>query len=146
MTGKFKTCALGLVLVFATTMIAVAAAPNLKEIMQGLRMATNDIADGLLTDDFDKVLAGANSIASHAQIPPQQIQRVAAELGSEMPAFKQMDTLVHDISVSIAAAANEKDRSRAITDYHRLLDGCFSCHVTYKVRVGAVLSETGNER
>jgi hypothetical protein len=119
---------------------ATAAEPNLKEIMQGLRDDVVEITDGLLTDDFTKVAHGAVRIANHARIPDEQIQLVAAELGAEMAAFKQMDTSVHDLSLSIAAAADEKDRNKAIADYQRMLRGCFACHAAYKDRVGAVLS------
>ena len=144
MTMKFFVRSLGIILVLAMVMATFAASDDLKEIMQGLREDTNAIADGLLTDDFEKVVIGANSIASHAQIPPEQVQLVAAELGSEMPAFKQMDILVHDLSLEIAAAAKEEDRERAIADFHRMLDGCFNCHAAYKTRVAVVLSDSAN--
>ena len=119
---------------------ATAAEPNLKIIMQGLRDDVVEVTDGLLTDDFSKVAHGAVRIANHAPIPSDQVQLVAAELGTEMAAFKQIDTLVHDLSLSIAAAAEEKDRDKAIADYQRMLTGCFACHAAYKDRVGAVLS------
>lgn len=138
-----------LLMVLSISMIALsatAAEPNLKEIMQGLRDDVVEIADGLLTDDFTRVANGADRIANHARIPADQVQLVAAELGTEMAAFKQIDTLVHDLSLSIAAAAKDKDRDRAIADYQRMLSGCFACHAAYKDRVGAVLSAaTGSE-
>lgn len=120
---------------------AIAAEPNLKEIMQGLRDDSVAVADGLLMDDFNMVAQGADSIANHAQIPPAQVQLVAAELGPEMPAFKQFDTTVHDLSLSIAAAARNNDREQAIADYQRMLTGCFGCHAAYRERVAAVLSD-----
>lgn len=57
-----------------------------------------------------------------------------------MAAFKQIDTSVHDLSLSISEAAEEKDRDRAIAEYQRMLTGCFACHAAYKDRVGTVLS------
>jgi cytochrome c556 len=129
----------------ATTLIADAADPSLKEIMQGLRIDSADVVDGLLRDDFEKVEAAALRIANHARIPPDQVQRVAAELGGEMPKFKQIDTLVHDLAVSIAAAARENDAGQAIEGYHRMLDACFACHVPYRDRVATVLSD-GDEQ
>ena len=142
---KFKRWTLSFALIFATTIVAMAATDDLKKIMQGLRVDTNAIAEGLLTDDFEKVIIGANNIANHAQIPSEQIQLVAAELGAEMPAFKQMDIQVHDLSVAIAAAAKEEDRARAIADYYRMLNGCFDCHAAYKTRVATVLSNAVND-
>lgn len=129
-----------LVLIFATTLIASAAAPNLKEIMQGLRDDSVEIADGLLIGDLDRVAEGATRIANHAQIPPEQVQLVAAELGPEMPTFKQFDTLVHESSLSIAAAAEEGNHDQAIADYQRMLTGCFACHAAYRDRVAEVLT------
>ena len=96
---------------------ATAADRELKEIMQGLRDDVVEITDGVLTDDFTKVADAALRIANHARIPPDQIQLVAAELGTEMAAFKQIDTSVRDLSLSIAAAAEEQDGDRAIADY-----------------------------
>ncbi len=66
---------------------ATAADTDPKEIMQELRDNVVEITDGLLTDDFTKVAEAALRIANHARIPPDQIQLVAAELGTEMAAF-----------------------------------------------------------
>ena len=144
MNMKFCVHLLSIISIPAMVTASFAAADELKEIMQGLREDTNAIADGLLTENFEKVVTAANSIANHAQIPPEQVQLVAAELGSEMPTFKQMDILVPDLSVAIATAAKGEDRERAIADYHRMLDGCFNCHAAYRTRIAAVLSSTSN--
>ncbi len=114
--------------------------PDLKTIMQGLRNDTVAMLDGLLTDDFDAVAVAANGIANHPSIPGDQVQLVAFELGPEMPAFKQFDQQVHDLSLSILAAAKEQDRARAIADYQHMLNGCLACHAAYKERVANVLS------
>lgn len=114
---------------------------SLKEIMQGLRNNVVDISDGLLTDDFELVARGAFAIAEHPRIPAAQVQLVAQELGPEMPAFKALDTVVHDLSLEISAAAGARDRAAAITAYQRMLDGCFACHAAYKDRVAVVLKE-----
>jgi cytochrome c551/c552 len=57
-----------------------------------------------------------------------------------MATFKQFDNSVHELSLSIAAAAEEKDRNKAIALYQRMLSGCFVCHAAYKDRVATVLS------
>ena len=119
---------------------AAAAEPNLQEIMQGLRTDVAEVTDGLLTDDFTKVAHGADGIANHARIPSEQIQRVATELGPEMATFKQFDNSVHDLALSIMAAAEEKDLNTAIADYQAMLTACFACHASYKDRVALVLS------
>ena len=126
------------------SVMAEAAEPNLKGIMQGLRDDVVAIADGLLIDDLDSVADGATRIANHERIPAEQVQLVAAELGSEMATFKQFDVSVHDLSLSIAAAAEKGDRDRAIADYQSMMSGCLACHAAYRERVAAVLSEPGS--
>jgi len=118
--------------------------PDLKKIMQGLRNNTVSMLDGLLTDDFDAVAVAANEIAHHPSIPGAQVQLVARELGAEMPAFKQFDQQVHDLSLSILAAAEEQDRDRAVADYQQMLNGCLACHAAYKERVAMVLNAAGD--
>jgi hypothetical protein len=129
-------------LIFAPSVSMSGEGSDLKEIMQGLRNNLVDISDGLLTDDFEKIAHGADAIAGHPQIPPSQVKLVAAELGSEMATFKQLDTLVHDLSLEITAAATTHDRDDAISGYQRLLEGCLACHGSYKERVAAVLIRT----
>lgn len=135
-----------LVLIFAPTVATTDDAMTLKEIMQELRNNIVNISDGLLTDDFELVANGAAAIADHPQIPPAQVQLVAAELGPEMPVFKQLDTLVHDMSIEIKAAATAGGRDAAISSYQRMIEGCFACHRTYKERVAAVLSQDAGSR
>ena len=113
---------------------------TLKTIMQGLRDNLVEISDGLLTEDFALVSRGASAIAAHPQIPAAQVQLVAAELGQEMPAFKQLDTLVHDLSLELDAAAKDSDWGAATSAYQQIFDGCLACHENYKARVVAALS------
>jgi len=140
MRAKTSFIFISIVLVLMTITGATADESNLKEIMQGLRNDSVAVADGLLTDDFSKVAQSADRIASHAQIPPAQVQLVAADLGPEMATFKQFDTTVHDLALSIAAAAENSDSNQAIADYQRMLNGCFGCHAAYRERVAAVLN------
>ncbi len=111
--------------------------------MQGLRDDVFVIADGMFVDDMDRVAQGAAGIAHHASIPAEQVQLVAAELGPEMPAFKQLDVRVHDLSMSIISAAESQDRERISTDFQQLINGCLACHTSYKERVANVLKAPG---
>jgi hypothetical protein len=117
---------------------------TLQTIMQGLRDNLVEISNGLLTDDFGLVDRGASAIANHPHIPPAQVQLVAKELGQEMPAFKQFDSRVHDLSVQISAAAKNGDRAAAISGFGEMVDGCLACHASYKDRVAAVLRDSAN--
>lgn len=137
---------LACVVLSALALANPASEPDLKEIMQGLRNNTVSILDALLIDDFDAVAVAANEIAHHPGIPPAQVQLVAKELGAEMPAFKQFDQQVHDLSLSILAAAKQQDRARAVADYQHMLNGCLACHAAYKERVSKVLSAASAQR
>ncbi len=145
-----STCRFGVglacVLLSALALADTPPEPDLKTIMQGLRNNTVSMLDGLLTDDLDAVAVAANGIASHPSIPGAQVQLVARELGPEMPAFKQFDQQVHDLSLSIMAAAKEQDRARAIADYQHMLNGCLACHAAYKDRVSKVLSNASGTK
>lgn len=129
-----------LVLLFSPTVAMAGDAPSLKEIMQGLRNSLIEISDGLLTDDFTLVSKGAASIAEHPKIAPAEIQLVAAALGPEMAAFKQLDTVVHDLSLEIGNAARALDGDAANSGFLRLIEGCLDCHRSYQERVAAALS------
>ncbi len=129
------------------TLLLTAAAPadtdagaDLKQIMQALQDNSVVLLNGLLVDNFAAVAEAAARIADHPQIPAKQVALVAAELGEEMGAFKQYDTLVHDLSLSIRSAALENNRSRAIADYQQMINTCLACHFSYRQRVADVLS------
>ena len=144
MKTHILTKAIGALLV-PLTALAVAAEPTqeptLKEIMQSLRDDVFTIADGMFTDDMDRIAQGASGIAHHPSIPGKQVQRVAAELGPEMQAFKQLDIRVHDLSMSIISAAKTQDRERISADFQQLINGCLACHTSYKERVANALKD-----
>lgn len=128
-----------LVLLLVPTVTLANNTITLQTIMQGLRDNLVEITDGLLNDDLEMVERGASAIAHHPHIPPDQVQLVASELGKEMPAFKQLDTRVHELSVQISTAASNGDRATAISGFGEMVNGCFACHDAYKDRVAAVL-------
>jgi hypothetical protein len=142
MNHKFSLQLIIAFIVLFSGLSATSAEPDLKGIMQGLRDDVVALVDGLLTDDLENVARAAKRIASHPMIPAEQVQLVAAELGQEMPTFKQFDTSVHDLSLSIAAAAEAQDRERVILDYQNMLANCLACHAAYKERVATVLAAT----
>lgn len=112
---------------------------TLKEIMQGLRDDLVKISDGLLVDDFAMIADGAKGIAEHPRIPTDQVKRVAAELGAEMAAFKQLDTQVHDLAIQAGAAAEASNRDAAFRRYQEIAASCLACHAAYKERIAGVL-------
>ncbi len=132
---------ISIVLLSAPMAILADEPTALQQIMQDLSDNLIEISDGLLTHDLELVANGAKAIAEHPQIPPEQVQLVARELGTEMPAFKQFDVRVHNLAVEIGAAASVGDRESAVSGFHRLVDGCLACHDAYKDRVSAALTQ-----
>lgn len=133
-----------LIMFFAIVVVpaaAVSGETTLKSIMQELRRNFVDVSDGFLLDDFDKVSEGAIAIAEHPRIPPEQVARVADELGAEMPVFKNFDVQVHELSLEMYKAAKERDRDAAVAAYQGMVAACFACHAAYRERVAAVLRE-----
>lgn len=113
---------------------------SLKSIMQELRNDTVLIMDAMLVDDMAAVADAAVRISDHPRIPPSQVSLVAAELGSEMAAFKQFDTLVHDLSEAMREAAENGDRVRTQKHFQDMIAGCMGCHSAYRPRVMSVLT------
>lgn len=137
--------AASLVLIFTSMFAMAGETTTLKDIMQELRDNLLEISDGLLTDDFEQIQRGATGIAEHPQIPAAQIKLVAAELGAEMPAFKQIDTLVHNLALEIGVAARGRDNVTAMSAYQRMIEGCLSCHSTFKRRITSALAEAPDQ-
>ena len=108
--------------------------------MQDLRNDTVLIMDAILIDDLDAIVDAAMRISDHPRIPPEQVSMVAAELGPEMAAFKQFDTLVHDLSLSVKDAAEEGDGARVQEHFQDMIAGCLGCHSAYRQRVSALLA------
>ena len=125
--------------IVALPAIAVPGETTLKAIMAGLRHNFIEISDGILLGDFGRVAEGALAIAEHPKIPPQQVERVADELGAEMPVFKNFDVQVHELSLELYTAATERDRDTAVSAYQRMVAACFGCHAAYRERVAAAL-------
>lgn len=139
MNRRILIRAASLILILVPLIAMTDDAPALKEIMQDLRNNLIEISDGILTDNFEQVARGAAAVAEHPQIAPAQVALVAAALGPEMPAFKQLDNVVHDLSLEIGAAAEALDRDAVISGYQQMFEGCVECHSTYKERVAAAL-------
>ncbi len=118
---------------------------TLKGIMQVMRQNFLDVSDGFLLDDFDKVANGALAIAEHPRIPEEEAQRVADELGPEMPVFKNFDVEVHELSLELYKAAQERDRVAALAAYQGMFAACIDCHAAFRERVAGVLGGDGCE-
>jgi len=132
-------CAICVIAVSTAAVSATSPEPSLKEIMQGLRVDLVEVTDGLLTGDFDQVVQAAARISQHPPISDAQAQLIASELGAEMAGFEQFDKIVHELSLSMTAAAKQRNRERTIADYQQMVNGCLACHTAYQSRVTAAL-------
>lgn len=140
MIARYLLCGLSLCVAATAGVAQQETGTSLKTIMQGLRNETVSIMDAMLVDDFNAVAEAAERISSHPRIPPDQVALVAAELGAEMAAFKQFDTLVHDVSVTLREAADDADRVRMQKAFENMIAGCLGCHAAYRQRIMSVLA------
>lgn len=113
---------------------------TLKHVMKGLLRDAQLISEGIYLQDFKSIEAAAQKIACHPTPSAEYKQKLAKNLGAEMGVFKTLDTQVHDSAVAIAKAANKKNMKLVVTEYHKLVDGCQSCHASFKKRVAEIMN------
>jgi len=123
----------------------LAPSGDLKTIMNGLLDDTKLLTEGIFLEDFSKIELAANNIANHPSIKIESKKKIVATLGKEMSFFKGFDILVHDSAVDIAKSTTTKDMTKIISNYHKLIDGCQSCHSQFKNRVSELLNQNIEE-
>lgn len=109
--------------------------PGLFSIMAGLEADMAQISRGLWMEDFDTIAAGADAVANHPRVPPEEFQRISGVLGEEMPAFGGMDTRVHDLAVRLADEARGGQLGAVLSTDAELRQACVSCHSTFRERL-----------
>jgi len=112
---------------------------TLKEIMQDLLKDTQQISEGIFTDDIKLVEKSAQQIANHPKVPMDTRTKLAKAFGPEMGKFKGFDMTVHNTAIAIEKAAKANDMSSVVSNYHQLIDGCQSCHNNFKIRASEIL-------
>jgi len=112
---------------------------TLKHVMRGLLNDSQQISEGIFLQRFNQIEQAALKIANHATPSIEIKQKLAKNLGPEMGVFKNYDIKVHDTATALAKAANEKDMKLVVIEYHQLVDGCQSCHGSFKKRVSKIL-------
>lgn len=111
------------------------ALPGLFSIMAGLEGDMAQISRGLWLENFDTVAAGADAIANHPRIPPEEFGRISGVLGEEMPSFGGMDMRVHDLAVRLAEEARREELDAVLSTDADLRRACVSCHSTFRERL-----------
>lgn len=116
----------------ASTRVAL---PGLFGIMAGLETDMAQISRGLWLEDFDTVAAGADAVANHPRVPPEEFQRISSVLGEEMPSFGGMDMRVHDLAVRLAEEARRGELGAVLSTDAELRQACVACHSTFRERL-----------
>ena len=104
------------------------------------------IADGIWYEDFVMVRRGADAIAGHARVLPEEMAAIQQALGDRFPAFVALDGTVHETSVEIGQAARHGDLQTVVSGYRTVQAGCVSCHTAFRVDVREALYSTGAQR
>lgn len=132
-------------LIFSTVVISSeqneSSKNRLQMVMLDLLRDTHSLTEGIFTEDFTLIESSAEKIANHPNPGPEILQQVKQTLGSEMTKFKIHDVTVHKAASSIVELAAKDDMSAILIQYHKMVDGCQSCHNNFKSRISAVLSK-----
>jgi len=104
-------------------------------IMQKLGTHMTALTYGLMTDDSAMVANGAESIAEHAPIAPEEIERIHGVLGTDMAEFERLDEAVHTASVRLRDAAAAGRTQDVLTLLGEVQRGCVACHSQFRERL-----------
>ncbi|NIT86808.1 MAG: cytochrome c [Gemmatimonadetes bacterium] len=111
------------------------ALPGLFSIMAGLQEEMGRVSRGLWLENLDTVAAGADGVANHPRVPPEEFQRISGILGQEMSRFGVMDMEVHDLAVRLADEARAGDLEAVLSTDGELRRACVACHTAYRARL-----------
>ena len=109
--------------------------PGLFGIMGGLEADMVQISRGLWLEDFDTIAAGADAVANHPRVPPEEFQRISDVLAAEMASFGGMDLRVHDLATRLAQEARGGRLGEVLATEGELRQACVSCHSTFRERL-----------
>lgn len=111
------------------------ALPGLFSIMAGLQSEMARISRGLWLEAMDTVAAGADGVANHPRVPPEEFRRIQGVLGEEMSRFGGLDGRVHDLAVRLAEEARAGDLDAVLSTDAELRRACVACHAEFRERL-----------
>lgn len=111
------------------------ALPGLFSIMAALQGDMAKVGRGLWLENMDTVAAGADGIANHPRVPPEEFETISGVLGQEMSRFGGMDMEVHDLAVRLAEEARRGDLEAVLGTDAELRRGCVACHSAFRERL-----------
>lgn len=108
---------------------------DLPVIMRLLMHDVHTINEGIYTENFDLIEAGASAINSHASISDESQKLLQETLEDRMSAFAEFDNRVHVYADSIKEAAAEQRMDRVLQHYRVMEMGCINCHSAFRDEV-----------
>lgn len=111
-----------------------APGPTLQQVMVELDRNLQAATGAISREDWAGVVQLAPHIAAHDEPDPAELRRILAWLGTEVPAFKQHDLVVHEAAEAMGAAAARADGEAVIAAFARVQSGCLACHQAYRAR------------
>lgn len=111
------------------------ALTGLFALMAGLERDMAGISRGLWRGDLQGIAAGAEAVANHPTVPPQEAQTIGGILGAEMAEFKAADTRVHHLAIRVRDRARAGDFAGALSADGELRHGCVECHTRFRQRI-----------
>lgn len=115
--------------------------PDLLAIMQKLNADTLRLTNALLVEDWDVAASSADAIAEHPMAPLKERMKILSHLGTLAGQFRAHDETVHHAAVSAADAAARGDAKEAGKQYGILIEGCLSCHQSFRKEIRALRLE-----
>lgn len=102
-----------------------------------LRMSADmaGVMQALWVESYADMATHAGAIAAHAPISADELERIEAELGPEMPAFEAADEAVHEAAVRLHEAAKAEDTDSFLEHLVTVQRGCVGCHNRFRERL-----------
>jgi hypothetical protein len=105
---------------------------ELHTIMRLLIQDVHTIYEGIFTQNFDLIEAGATAINSHAPLSDETMALIKETLGDQMPVFIGYDKIVHSYADSIRYAAQHENMNRVLSHFQTMERGCIACHAAFQ--------------
>ena len=113
-------------------------APRLRTLMATMGGHAQAMLVGILYDNYDVIINAVAWVNNHPQ-PTGDMAAIKKELGVEVVRFKWYDTLTHNAANAAGKAAENKDMKEVAKQYGKMIQGCTSCHDTFRDRLRLVL-------
>jgi len=111
----------------------------LRFLMVGLGQDMGRINDGIWHEDYEMVRSGAQSIADHPRVTPEEMAAIKIALGEQFQAFVGYDQVVHQIATKLAKASQARNMEDILQLQSQLTQNCSTCHTMFRAEVRKAL-------